>query len=228
MLLLIHENVMNFIVLFLAAMGIVVKLFTWISYKSLENASNNMSVAKNRFTRRIKMKFENCYKLNLDIKNIPAFVKRYVRDYRRWGIPINHLHKSLHISAVLLAIVALAGAYFQYLNKCASEAILTTVVVGIIGELTILLFELLFDTKTIPQRVEMNLEEYLENVFSKRLSMEYDESTSKSVISDDELYEMGDAYTAASKVKIKKLRREQANEGEEEAVIREIIREFLC
>lgn len=224
----IRENVLTFALLFMAVAGIAVKISVWVAYKRLESATNNMNESKNPFTRRIKMKFENCYKLNLDIKNISAFVEKYVRSYKQMGIPISYFRKILQIVAVLVGIVALGGSFLQYAAGYDINVVTKTIVVGIMGELIILLSELVFDTNSIPDRIVTNLEEYLENVFSKRLQLEYDDSVLKPVISEEEQYQLGDIHTAASKVKLKRSRSSKPEANEEETVIREIIKEFLC
>lgn len=225
---LLQAKVLQAIIALVAIAGVVTRLFSWVSYKRLEKATANMNNSKNAFTRRIKLKFENCYKLNLDIKNIAAFVEKYVRGYRQSGIPLVYFEKTLQVVAVLIGIVAISGAFLQYINGFEMRAVSEVIMTGILGELIVLLFEIVFDTKSLPDRISVNLEEYLENVFSRRLQLEYDDVNVKPVISDEEIYQMGDVHTAASKVKLKKSRKPEPEVSEEETVIREIIKEFLC
>lgn len=224
----IRENVLTVVLVLMATIGLVIKLVTWIAYKRLEKASCHMNDSRNLFTRRIKLKFENCYKLNLDIKNIPAFVERYVRSYKQFGFTISNFQKCLQIVAILVGMVTLSGSFMQYINGYAIQIVSKTLMIGILCELVILLFEIVFDTKNLPGRIEVNLEEYLENVFSRRLQLEYDDSNLSPVVSEEEAYQMGDIHTAASKVKLKKTRKREEVANEEETVIREIIKEFLC
>lgn len=225
---LLQEKVLQIIIALMASLGVVAKLFSWVSYKRLEKATSNMNESKNTFTRRIKLKFENCYKLNLDIKNVSAFVEKYVRGYKQSGIPLVYFAKTLQVVAVLIGIVSLSGAFLQYVNGYDMKTVSEVVISGILGELIVLLFEIVFDTKSLPGRISTNLEEYLENVFSRRLQLEYDDSVLKPVISEEEVYQMGDVHTAASKVRLKKARKPETQVSEEETVIREIIKEFLC
>lgn len=225
---LLQAKVLQAIIAMVACVGVVTRMFSWVSYKRLEKATANMNNSKNAFTRRIKLKFENCYKLNLDIKNIAAFVDKYVRSYRQSGIPLIYLEKTLQVVAVLIGMLTIGGAFFQYINGNNMRTVSEVIMTGILGELIVLLFEIVFDIKSLPERISVNLEEYLENVFSRRLQLEYDETNVKPVISDEEIYQMGDVHTAASKVKLKKSRRPEPQVSEEETVIREIIKEFLC
>lgn len=225
---LIHQNVLVAGIIAIAVAGIIIKLISWTSYRHLEKASANMNENKNVFTRRIKLKFENCYKLNLDIKNIPAFVEKYMRSYKQFGITLAAIQKILQIAAVLIGMLALGGTFLQYINNVELVGMVKTIMTGIFAELFLLLFELLFDTREMPQRIKSNLEEYLENVYSNRLQLEYDDSASNPVVSEEELYQRGVVHTAASKVKIKKSRKPVETVSEEESVIREIIKEFLC
>lgn len=225
---LIRENVLTFVLILMTGVGIIIKLMTWVAYKRLENASCHMNESKNVFTRRLKLKFENCYKLNLDIKNIPAFVEKYVRNYRQFGVTVSYFQKTLQVVAILTGMVTLAGGFLQYINGYDMKIVSKILMIGILGELIILLFEIVFDTKNLPERIGVNLEEYLENVFSRRLQLEYDDAALSPVVSEEEAYQMGDVHTAASKVKLKKARKREETASEEETVIREIIKEFLC
>lgn len=225
---LLQNNALQLIIILMVGLGVVAKLFSWVSYKRLEKATSNMNESKNTFTRRIKLKFENCYKLNLDIKNIQVFVEKYVREYRQSGIPLIYFGKTLQVVAVLIGIVAISGAFLQYENGIEMRSVSELIMTGILGELIVLLFELIFDTKSMPERISVNLEEYLENVFSRRLQLEYDDTEIKPVMSDEEVYSMGDIHTAASKVRLKRSRKPEPEVSEEETVIREIIKEFLC
>ena len=139
-----------------------------------------------------------------------------------------YFEKTLQVVAVFIGIVAISGAFLQYINGFELRAVSEVIMTGILGELIVLLFEIVFDTKSLPNRISVNLEEYLENVFSRRLQLEYDDANVKPVISDEEIYQMGDVHTAASKVKLKKSRKPEPEVSEEETVIREIIKEFLC
>lgn len=224
----IQVNMITFIIGVFAVIGIAIKISSWISYKKLEKASANMNETKNNFARRIKLKFENCYKLNLDIKNIPAFVEKYVRTYRQFGVNLTSLQKSLQIVAVLISMITVLGAFYLYNSGVGSGGMYKVLISGIMGELFLLFFELVFDTKEMPQIIKINLEEYLENVYSNRLQLEYDGMEPEPVISEEEIYQRGAMYTAASKVKLRKPGKQAMVVNDEEHVIREIIKEFLC
>ena len=216
------------VLLAMAGLGIVIKVFSWILYKRLENASCHMSDNKNSLTRQLKMKFENCYKLNLDIKNIPAFVEKYVQNYRMMGFNLYYLQKNMQVCAILMGMVALSGGFLQYINNFDSKMVLKTLLFGILGELLLLLFEIVFDTRSMPDKISVNLEEYLENVLSRRLQLEYDDSELSAILEEEKGLETGQMQTAASKVKLKKSRKQTEKASEEEQIIREIIKEFLC
>ena len=225
---LINETVLMTVLLAMTGAGILIKICSWVLYKKLEAASCHMGDNKNSLTRQLKMKFENCYKLNLDIKNIPAFVEKYVQNYRIMGISPAFLQKNAPVCAILMGMVCIGGSFLQYVNSYDLKIVLRTLLFGILGELLLLLAEIVFDTRRMPDRISINLEEYLANVLSRRLELEYEDAEPAPAPDAAGGFEAGQMQTAATKVRLKKSRKDAGKANEEEQIIREIIKEFLC
>ena len=98
--------------------GILSKLAVWISYRRLTKATENISSSKNTLTRQLKLKFENCYKLNLNVQNVSVFVDKYLQKYKVLGIRVHTMDRILQSAVIITAILgvsACAGAFWQEL-----------------------------------------------------------------------------------------------------------------
>lgn len=214
------------------AVGIISKLGVWISYRRLMKATDNMSASKNALTRQLKLKFENCYKLNLNVQNVPVFVDKYLQKYKVFGIRVHTANRLLQIALLLSAgmgVVACTGVIWFEMSM---KMLVLYGAVAILSVLALYLTEYMLDIEDKKEIAVTNLQDYLENVLTNRLHHEYEEEPGKELVKETEAVELlkqGKAQTAAAKLKVKKSKSKKPKKDsiDEEEVIREILREFL-
>ncbi len=213
--------------------GILSKLAVWISYRRLTKATENISSSKNTLTRQLKLKFENCYKLNLNVQNVSVFVDKYLQKYKVLGIRVHTMDRILQSAVIITAILgvsACAGAFWQELP--AGQIVLYGAVM-LLSVLILSLVNCILDIGDKRETAVTNLQDYLENTLTNRLQHEYANEPPKDLMEEKEaqaLLKQGKAQTAATSLKIKKSKnpkKPKSDSIDEEEVIREILREFL-
>ncbi len=228
-----ESNALIYAMLVLCGIGVISKLAVWISYRRLTKATENMASSKNALTRQLKLKFENCYKLNLNVQNVPAFVDKYLQKYKVMGIRVHTADRVLKATLLLTALVgvaACAGAYWQKMGMrqiilYGSAALLSALVLGFV--------DFVLDTADKKAVAVTNLQDYLDNTLTNRLHHEYEDEPAKEAVEQKQpadLLQQGKAQVAATNLKMKKPKKQKKPKGDsidEEEVIREIVREFL-
>ncbi len=213
--------------------GVISKLAVWISYRRLTKATENIAASKNALTRQLKLKFENCYKLNLNVQNVPAFVDKYLQSYKVCGIRVHTANRILPSAAFLTAVLGAAAAFFSYWLDMGARQIVFYGAVSALGVLILGFAASFLDIRDNREMAVTNLQDYLENKLTNRLQHEYDDGAAKNLVEEKEavnLLKQGKAQTAAASLKIKKPKAEKKPKDDsinEEEVIREILREFL-
>ena len=214
----------------LCLLGVISKLIVWISYKRLVKASNHIASSNHSLTRQLKLKFENCYKLNLGVQKVPVFVDKYLQKYKAMGIRVHTLNRFFVAVILLEALLGVAGCLGGFWQGLSLQQITLYAALGFISVLFMLFVDSLCDIEDKREMVVTNLQDYLDNVLTNRLQHEYDGGEGQELMAKTEaakLMERGEAQTAATKLKIKKTKKAKKSSDEEEEVIREILREFL-
>lgn len=223
-------------VLFLLAA--VSKCAVGISYKRLVKASDDMASDKNALTRQLKLKFENCYKLHLNVQNVPVFVDKYLQKYKRMGVRVHTLHRLSFIAITFEALMMAVGCGTCLLYQGGTQQLGRYLMTGVLSILGLLCVDSMWDIEDKRGMVVTNLQDYLDNVLSNRLQHEYrgeERLTEERKVLDS--LEQEKERVAATQLNVRKFqkekpekeggRRQKKRELEEEAVIREILREFL-
>ncbi len=233
----VQGNALLYAMLVLCGIGIVSKLAVWISYRRLMKATENMADSKNILTRQLKLKFENCYKLNLNVQNIPVFVDKYLQKYKVCGLRIHTMNRILQVSVLCTVILGAAACAGNFLQAYGTRRIVFYGTTALLCVLLQYLVDYALDVKDKRAMVVTNLQDYLENVLTNRLHHEYEDNAEREPVLEKEAAELlkqGKAQTAATKaatnLKLKKpknTKKKTEDVIDEEEVIREILREFL-
>lgn len=239
-------SVLLYVMAALCAFGVLSKLAVWISYRRLMKATQNMSASKNTLTTQLRLKFENCYKLNLNVQNVPAFVDKYLQKYKVCGMRVHTAGRILQVMLLLNGMIGVAGCAgiiwlgldIPYLVRDAAAAVLSVMVLYLI--------DYMLDVEDKREIVVTNLQDYLDNVLTNRLQHTYESTPGNVVVEKPEVKKLfpdadAKAQTAAASLRIKSPKAKKARELgagtagrkpkadaiDEEEVIREILREFL-
>lgn len=231
-----------YIIMGLAFIGILGKFIIGMVYDGLIKETENIPSSKNRLMKQIKLKFENCYKLNLGVNNIELFVDKYLYKYRQCGISMNQW-KNLTKEIIFICLVLnLGGAAYELASGRDFRIIVWNLMLGLGVICLLLLTEQVVDLRHKQEVIKVNIIDYLENSLVNRLNHEYAAKIANFVpeeeltAAEDEKDEEGAAPNtdiAYMKERLHQIEgeRDAGKQGiskEDQEIIQDILKEFLA
>lgn len=159
------------ILLGVALVGLLVKLFSDIKINKLLRQTTNMGETKDRQLKQWKFKFENTYRMNRGMNNALVYIKKNFSQYRVWGIPIERLDR---VNVTLAGVVVLIAFAFAALTVWKSMSAAVTVMYCFEGVLlagVMLLWERGCSTSEKKEYIINNLQDFYENTLVSRLEL---------------------------------------------------------
>lgn len=149
--------------------GILSKLIVQGKMLRLLKASEQVKTTKNRLVQTIRHHYENSLNMDLQVHNIHAFVDKYLLKLKCCGIPIR-IFDSMTMEAALLSVAAGGVGVINTIHKGYGEAVVFQILFATIASCACLLsFENIFRIENSIDRLQANLEDYLENDLKNRL-----------------------------------------------------------
>lgn len=225
--------------------GVFSKLIAHITLKRMVRAASRMNKSSHKLMRLVRAKFEHASMVSDKVQNVEAFVKKYVYEYRIWGIRLHtfqNLEKKMIWTAVVLGAVGMAVVY--YLHGFQETMLQYGAWTGA-GVAILCMVHMLSDESYDLQMAENYMVDYLENVCAHRYAKLYKEK----VVNQTSILEMEEAFnpeaeeeTAADVMTVEEVREEESAEPEaaytveqekeekrlQEVQVRRILEEFLA
>jgi len=156
----------------LCGLGILLRFIVNMVYKHLVKQSEDLSKAKNKMLRYIKMKFEACFRLRIGVNNVDSFVDKNVLKYRFCGLLLstweNLCGQVLMLNLLIVPILAVLGVVYN----CGQARILFLGVVGIASSAVLIIVDKSINLSNKKKMFRINLLDYLENFCKVRLEQE--------------------------------------------------------
>lgn len=154
----------------LCLVGIIHKLFLGRYYKKMAYAAENMGLTNKKQLKTMKTKFENSYKLNMNVNNVGAFVDKNMEKQRVCGLPVSFWDKlNLQLTSVCI-ILGIVGTFMGISNNDSAKTIFTTFTYGILTGAVLVLLEVSVGTDSKRKALKTNIKDYLENYLMHRMS----------------------------------------------------------
>lgn len=146
------------------ALGVVSKIISNLSLKRMVKAAGNMSKSNHALMRLVRAKFEHACMVSERVENVPAFVDKFLYEYKALGVRL-HTWKRLQIICVALCLTCgVLGAFAEYsVNGMGDGVVRSVAYCGIMG--VFLYLFLLTSDETYRFNVSRNyMVDYLQNV----------------------------------------------------------------
>ncbi|MDO5410457.1 MAG: hypothetical protein Q4F21_08395 [Lachnospiraceae bacterium] len=150
-------------------LGILGTWVTGIYYRQMIKQTENMMSVRHSFLLQMKNRFENTYRVNKGISDIPLFVEKQLKENRLLWVNAERAGKASLKSASVCLVFGGAVTVLQQMNQFESEVIISSL--GI----TLLCFGigsaiyLLSDIREVQEQLKIELAEYFSNTLSKRM-----------------------------------------------------------
>lgn len=224
-------------------LGVVFKVAQAIIYINLMGESENVPASKNKLIKQMKLKFENCFKLNLGVNNVEAFVDKYMYKHKICGISIYNFNRIPIIAAWLSGVTGIVCGCICYFENYSVRMGAYYEIYGIGSVIILKLAEIILDTSHKKNVVYINLIDFFENSLINHLTHDV---INVAALTEEER-EMLDEIPVVKEVKIakeevavkenildyakkKKVRKEEADSipnKEAEAIIQDVLTQFL-
>ena len=161
-----------------AAIGVLSKLIAHFTLRRMVKAASRMSKSNHKLMRLVRAKFEHASMVSDKVPNVEAFVKKYVYEYRVFGIRL-HTFRNLEKKTIwIVAVLGTAGTVAEYAAWTG------------IGAVILCMVHILSDENYYQQMAENYMIDYLENVCAHRYAKLYKEKN----VSQTSVLEMEETF----------------------------------
>lgn len=144
-------------------LGIMSRFFLSLIYRGLQRDIGNMPVPRKKILKQIKLKYESCDKLDMQICNTEAFVRKNLCEYRVCGITLRAIEKILGQAMFFGVMTGVTAAVFAAAVELESRVIIVHIAATILGAALLFNYDKLSDISYKRQVVETGLVDFLEN-----------------------------------------------------------------
>lgn len=164
-----NQNVFVYVIAGVCIWGILSKLFVQGKLGRLLSASEKMGTTTQRQLRTLRNHYENSLHMDLQVHNIHAFVDKHLMKLKLCGIPIR-IWDSMTIEAALLVVATGGIGIVNVIHEGLDEQMLFRILLAtIISCACLLSVENIFRVENSYDRLQANIEDYLENNLKNRL-----------------------------------------------------------
>ena len=144
-------------------LGMLSKIIVGSIYGSMTRENSNNSLVK-----QIRLKYDNCRKLDIRINNVNVFVEKALENYRFCGFSLNGLNNiSKEMEYICISLGIINALAFQ--NNF--SAVTFGLGIGTLSAIAIKLLEQIVDSENQKRSVIVELVDYLDNTTVHRESM---------------------------------------------------------
>ena len=149
-------------------LGVVLKLIAGITLKRLVKAASNMSKSNHALMRLIRAKFEHACMVSDKVQNVPAFVEKYMYEYKVLGMSLFMVQQLSRTMIWLCGITSFAGGGLSYSLGEPVEVTYAYIILGGAGVVFLLLLQVTSNEKQKQDVVKMYMVDFLENTYAHR------------------------------------------------------------
>lgn len=148
--------------------GTILKVMVSISLKRLVKAASNMSKSNHSLMRLVRAKFEHACMISDKVQNVPAFVDKYLYEYKVLGICLHSFRQAEKTMIWLCGIIGVLGSAIAYFLENDMQNFQKYVAVGGGGALYLLLLQVTLTEQNKLEAAKMYMVEFLENTYAHR------------------------------------------------------------
>ncbi len=165
----ITDNIFMSVIAALGLLSIFIQWIIMLSIKGYVKASANMKTTRKKVMINLKNQFEAMYGMNVKVRNMDAYVDKYIYKLRFAGVTYSSWEKLPYITAGLNVFLVVAGCYYGFRTNAVKAYYANILTAGGINLACLYLFFHIFGIKTRKQQIHVQLVDYLENYLTNHL-----------------------------------------------------------
>lgn len=157
-------------ILFVGVFSLILQAFMTLSLKGYVKASANMKTTRKKVMINLKNQFETIYGMDYQVRNITAYVDKYLLKLRFIGFSFSTWEKIPFLSAGVVTLLTVGGIFYGYMTKV--KSMVQVEILFAYGTVLACLFIFfhIFGIKSKKQQIQIQLVDYLENYLTNRLT----------------------------------------------------------
>ena len=153
-----------------AGIGILSKIISHFTLRRMVRAARKMNKSNHKLMRLVKAKFEHASMISDKVQNVEAFVKKYMYEYKVFGIRL-HTWRNLEKKSIwTVGILGIIGTAVEYKTGGMGETVFQYGAWTGVGVVVLFLLHISTDEVYHLQVVENYMIDFLENVCAHRYS----------------------------------------------------------
>lgn len=157
-------------ILFVGVFSLILQAFMTLSLKGYVKASANMKTTRKKVMINLKNQFETIYGMDYQVRNIAAYVDKYLLKLRFIGFSFSTWEKIPFLSAGVVTLLTVGGIFYGYMTKVKSMAQVEILFAYGTVLACLFIFFHIFGIKSKKQQMQIQLVDYLENYLTNRLT----------------------------------------------------------
>lgn len=156
-------------ILFFGMFSLLLQGMMTLSLKGYVKASANMKTTRKKVLVNLKNQFETIYGMDYQVRNISAYVDKYLLKLRLIGFSFSAWEKVPFLTAGIVTLLAGGGVFYGYMKE---ETMRNQIeILFAYGMVLVCLFVFfhIFGMKSRKQQIQIQLVDYLENYLANRL-----------------------------------------------------------
>lgn len=162
-------DIIRYVIIGTTVLAVLFKVIESFIYIGLLKQAENIPNSKNKLIKQMKLKYENCYKLNLGVNNVNAFVDKYMHKHKVCGISMHSFVRLPLMIMLFNAILGVASGVLCYMMGLSDRVGALYEIYGAASVGLILLSGILLDTGYKRRLVRISLVEFFDNSFANHL-----------------------------------------------------------
>lgn len=225
------ENIVLYTMAGIFSAGLLSRMCLGGFYRRLQRDICCMANPKNKLLRQIKLKYESCNKLEMQISNTVVFVRRNICEYRILGFSLHSIEKMLGQALFLDVLIGSVAVCYAWRVDLGQEVILLYSAVTMLFAATLYNYDKLSDIAYRRRVVEIGIVDFLENHLKIHMLQAKDaENAEMSEVSGDEegkAVDKNKVIDFAGGTKQADNEAEAVVSAEDSRIIQEVLREFF-
>ena len=156
-------------IMLLGTASLVLQAVMALSLKGYVKASANMKTTRKKVMLNLKSQFEAIYGMDYQVRNISAYVDKYLLKLRFLGFSYSAWEKVPFLTAGLLMLFAGIGIFYGYVTHAGSRMQIEILFSCGVMLVCLFVFYHIFGIKSKKEQIQIQLADYLENYLTNRL-----------------------------------------------------------
>ncbi len=178
----VEEHLFMCVILLFGVCSIFIQWIMSLSLKDYVKASANMKTTKKKVMLNLKNQFETIYDMDYKVRNVSAYVDKYLLKLRFLGITFSAWEKMPALSAGITTLMAGGMAFYTYNTKGSVQTLVEILFSYAVVLACLFLSHHILGIKSKKQQIQIQLVDYLENYLTNRVMRNQESSKDLTVL----------------------------------------------